>query len=464
MAVITRSVMTRKRPRNPGPVDFVLRASAFDEYIKSLLHFNGANGATTFLDEIGKTWTPAGNAQILVSQSRFGGASGHASNSASNTNYISTPNHVDFQLGNSDFTIDFWTRFISVTDTVYLFNKRGGAGNESYTFTYQTSTNTLRFNYTSDGTTFLGPATFSWTPAMNIWYHIALVRSGSDLKCFVNGVQLGSTYNIGSTSIFAGTAPFKMWGEINSGTHSAYLDEFRVSKGIARWTANFVPQGYEYGGINLVDDAFTGALLHFNGPDADNNFFDVAGPVWVAINQAQIDTAQSKFGGSSGLFDGTSDYIYTFDYPVFTFGAGDFTIDFWVRFNSVATAQIIYDGRANNTDVSYKPTIYTTPTKIGFLTNGANRITGTTNLATGQWYHVALVRSGTSTKLFLNGNQEGSTYTDSNNYINGANRPIIGADGSAGNGLNGWLDELRVSKGIARWTANFTPPTSEYAP
>lgn len=213
-----------------------------------------------------------------------------------------------------------------------------------------------------------------------------------------------------------------------------------------------------------VDDGYTVVLLHMNGTDASTTFTDESGKTWTAGGNAQIDTAQSKFGGASGLFDGTGDYIYTADSADFDF-PGDFTIDFWVRLNATGTLQVLYDGRPTSTNGLY-PTIYLSATaKIMFYTNSADRITGSTTLSTGTWYHVALARSGTSTKLFLGGSQEGSTYSDSNSYINGTARPILGELGTGtGNALNGWLDEVRISKGIARWTDSFTPPTAEYAP
>lgn len=211
-----------------------------------------------------------------------------------------------------------------------------------------------------------------------------------------------------------------------------------------------------------VDDSYTVALLHMNGSDASTTFTDESGKTWTATGNAQIDTAQSKFGGASGLFDGTGDYISTSDHADFDF-PGDFTIDFWLRLSSTGVTSILYDGRPTGTNGLY-PTIYISNTNnIIYYTNSAIRISGTTALSTGAWYHVALARAGTSTKLFLNGIQEGSTYSDSNSYINGTGRPILGELGTGtSNGLYGWLDEVRISKGVARWTVSFTPPTAPY--
>jgi hypothetical protein len=163
-------------------------------------------------------------------------------------------------------------------------------------------------------------------------------------------------------------------------------------------------------------------------------------------------------------FDGTGDYLIsnTATTDLYAFSSGAFTIEFWLYLNTVSGAQIVYDGRPSGTQTT-QPTIYMNAAVVTYYTGGAAAITGST-LSTGQWYHIAVSRSGTSTKMFVNGTQSGSTYTDSTVYTNTANRPIIGADSfSVGtNPLNGYIDDLRVTKGYAVYTANFTPPTAAF--
>lgn len=201
------------------------------------------------------------------------------------------------------------------------------------------------------------------------------------------------------------------------------------------------------------------------GTDASTLFVDEPGNTWTANGNAQVDTAQKKFGSSSALFDGSGDYLSGANNADFAFGSGDFTIDFWVmpNVNSTTGGMALYDGRPLSTHGAYI-TIYLDPTNhINFVTNGAYAITGTT-LSAGSWYHIALTRSGNATRLFVNGTQTGNTYTDTNSYINGANRPLIGNLGFnlTGYGFNGWIDEFRITKGVARWASNFSPPTSPY--
>ncbi len=143
----------------------------------------------------------------------------------------------------------------------------------------------------------------------------------------------------------------------------------------------------------------------------------------------------------------------------FTFGTGDFTIEFWMKHGSTGSYDLLYDARRSSTDIA--PMLYLVSGKIKYYTDGNDKITGTTDISHDSWHHIALCRSSGSTKLFLNGVQEGSTYSDSNSYVAKLNRPVIGGEGPnfANNPFGGFLSNLRVVKGTALYTANFTPPT-----
>lgn len=215
-----------------------------------------------------------------------------------------------------------------------------------------------------------------------------------------------------------------------------------------------------------IDDSYTTALLHMNGTDGSTTFTDESGKVWTANGNAQIDTAQSVFGGASGLFDGTGDYLSCPDSNDFYLNA-DFTVDFRVRFNSIAATMYLFTQKVNTTNglqcYWYQPsaTLYFQFTDAGVDTViAANAWSPSANT----WYHVACVRTGNDYKFFIDGTQIGTTVTDSSAITNYAASFLIGGDVSGILYLNGWMDEFRVSKGIARWTSNFTPPTSEYAP
>lgn len=245
MGVITRGARIPKRPRNPGLVDIVSQFPIPDATIVSLLHLNGPNASTNIIDERGKTWLVSGNAQIKTDQFVFGGSSANVANAGQSGNYISTPNHSDFNFAANNWAFDCRLRLASITDNLNLFNRRGGPGNESFTLSYQQTSNLVRFNYTTDGSTFVGPVTWSWTPSLNTWYHFEFGRSGSNLYCFINGVQIGSPQSI-SGSIFNGNATVKLLNDgSNATTVNAHIDEVRICN-VIKHTSNFTPPEQEY--------------------------------------------------------------------------------------------------------------------------------------------------------------------------------------------------------------------------
>lgn len=199
-----------------------------------------------------------------------------------------------------------------------------------------------------------------------------------------------------------------------------------------------------------------------NGADASTTFTDselTPTKSVTAVGNAQIDTAQSKFGGACGLLDGSGDYLTVGDHADWDFGTGDFTIDMWVRFNALGSDRAIID--VNNGETVGVWLKWTTSNVLRVKVASTTR-DFTWSPSTNTWYHVAVTRSGTNLRAFVGGTQIGTTLTDSGDITGGTVGVTIGAQNGGSNALNGWLDEVRISKGIARWTANFTPPTSEY--
>jgi len=228
-----------------------------------------------------------------------------------------------------------------------------------------------------------------------------------------------------------------------------------------------------------VDDSYTKALLHFDGSDESNTFTDESGKTWTGSGTAQLDTAQNKFGTASLLLDGNSDYIYTPDSADWALGTGDFTIDCWIKRTSRSAVMTIC-AQSDTADNVHKWQFYITNTEriafIAYNTSGvvvAQTIGNSGSpLGDDNWHHVAAVRNGTGAgclKLYVDGSASAlTTIVDlsSSSMPDMSYQLTIGRCDSTGNELyfNGWIDEFRLSKGIARWTANFTPPTSEYGP
>ena len=225
---------------------------------------------------------------------------------------------------------------------------------------------------------------------------------------------------------------------------------------------------------NLDETATESSLLqpavllhHYDGTDGSTTITDssASAHTFTCVNQAQLDTAQFKFGTASLLLDGTDDYLNGDGSSDFAFGTGDFTVDCWIRLNAVGAFQMIYAAPTLALyNGSFPQLLVRNDNFIAMVSQGGYQIIGTTALTTGIWYHVALVKYKSSTKLYLNGAQEGSTLVDTDNYSNDTNGPRIGANYTVSDDFNGWIDELRVVKGEALWTTNFQPPTSPSTP
>ncbi|TSC86935.1 MAG: hypothetical protein G01um10148_40 [Parcubacteria group bacterium Gr01-1014_8] len=206
-------------------------------------------------------------------------------------------------------------------------------------------------------------------------------------------------------------------------------------------------------------------LVHADGSDGATSFPDSSSTnnTITRNGNAQIDTAQSKFGGASALFDGSGDYLSVPDSSNWYFGTGDFTVDFWLRLNGLAATNGIFgQGSGSN---AYRMYIASDGSVVFQVWNGGvNTIVlsaGAGTFSTGSWYHLALVRNGNSFALYKNGSSIASV-SDSDAMPDFAAPFTIGASDGTSFVLNGWIDEFRVVKGSAAWTSSFSVPTAPY--
>jgi hypothetical protein len=216
------------------------------------------------------------------------------------------------------------------------------------------------------------------------------------------------------------------------------------------------------GGIVGGDPYFSSVslLLHMDGTNTSTNFVD-SGPNALAVTaagNAQVSTAQNKYGGASGYFDGSTGYLSLTGNSSFQFGTGDFTIEAWVYISAnVANQQTFLDTRGAATATPFTFGLY--QSKLAFY-DGTMRQSSAT-VTTGQWYHFAACRSGGTLRLFIDGISYYSA-SSTTNFTTGANSIYIGRGfDAAAYYTNGLIDDLRITK-YARYTANFTPPTAAF--
>jgi len=213
--------------------------------------------------------------------------------------------------------------------------------------------------------------------------------------------------------------------------------------------------------------------MHMDGVNDGTAFTDVKGKAVTRSGNVVTKTAVKKFGSASAYFDGNNDYLSVASHADLGFGTGDFTIEMQVHKagNSVVSTgtSILLDMRTAEPSVAIEMHLrrsdFADPNKLEVYINGATRIMSSTAFGA-SFKHIALERKAGVTKLFVDGVQEGSSYTDANDY--GASAPVVlGGRFAAVSGdfrsHNGYLDEVRITKGIARYDgSNFTPPTAEF--
>jgi hypothetical protein len=390
--------------------------------------------------------TRNGNTSVTVfspfsPSAAYSTANGGSSYLPGGANNLTAASNAAFGFGSGDFTVEFWFYYAS-----------GSLPSDARYISFGNTSGCLNITQYSGGIGVVNEAvahilTSTTNFDVGAWNHLAFTRASGTLRLFKNGVQFATTTSSAGNS----TGQFYLLGAGLTG----YFSSARVVKGTALYTSNFTPN-------TTPLTAISGTSILLNGTNA--GIFDAATiNDMETVGNAQVSTVQSKFGGSSLYLDGTTDYAVVPTTPAFGYGTGNFTIEFWLYPNSTVSQTVV----SNLTSASStNPHIYIlSGGSIRYYTAGADRITGST-LSTGQWYHIAISRSSGSTRMFINGTQSGSTYTDANNY--GATAPL--GIGTYWNGsspvttdtLNGYIDDVRITNGIARYTANFTAPTQAF--
>lgn len=287
---------------------------------------------------------------------------------------------------------------------------------------------------------------------INSWNHLVLARSGTALTLYLNGVSVATatystavgsssnTVSIGATTA-SGSAIFPTTGSISN---------LRIVKGSAVYTSAFTPPTSPVtaiSGTSLLMNFTNAGIIDQTGV---NNI--------ITVGDAKISTVQKKYGSSSMYFDGTADYLIAT--PNFNFGTGDVTMECWIYANSLSGSAFSICG-THGAVTDSKTLLYVYGTgSIAVGKIGVNEIASATGvITTGTWYHVAAVRNGSTTTVYVNGT---SVATNTTAVWDTNTSPFTVAYMHPSNGLywNGYIDDLRITKGVARYTTTFTPPTT----
>jgi hypothetical protein len=293
----------------------------------------------------------------------------------------------------------------------------------------------------------------STTVTANSWHHFAATcdgtGAGSNVRSWLDGVYQGGT-TVNTANINTNSAATQIGGWSFASSYSTgYVSNLRILKGTALYTGTSdiaVPTA------PLTDITNTSLLLNFTNAGVVDA---TAKNVLETVGNAQISTTQSKWGGGSISFDGTSNTgLKAPAGNLFTFGSGAFTVEFWVRFNSVAADQAVL----NVTGTTNVLTFYVLSTgslNYYLSSNGSTYdiASGVSvgSISTGQWYRVALVRSGNTFTPYLN-TTAGTTSTSSSALATPSSGTFLhlGMSTAGTSNFNGYIDDVRVTRGVAR--------------
>jgi hypothetical protein len=368
--------------------------------------------------------------------------------------YLTTPTSSQF-TASGNFTVSCWFMLNSFANSYYVVGGNWDAGTSDEWLIQIQNNGAIRF-LTSASTSFSS----SGVVKLNEWTFFSATRSGSTVTVQVNGTTV-STYTKSDTlgsatkSINIGQQPGNNW------PWNGYISDFRLVSGSAVTTLPTSP---------LTAISGTGLLLNFTNAgiidNAEMNNLETVG-------NAQISTAQSKFGGGSMYFDGNGDYCLGPTSPSFEFGSGDFTIEAWLYRTADSgqyDSEIVGYGNPNTLNgwhFGLSGSSGGTANRIQLNLNYSGYLvisSGTIPVNT--WTHVAVTRSGTSFKVFINGNQDGSATSSATPTTTSSSRLYVGTGaydpGSVNRTITGYIDDLRITKGVARYTANFTPPSAPF--
>ena len=397
--------------------------------VSLLINGDGSNGSTSFSDSSSKSnsITAAGDTQVSTSVKKFGTGSIYFDGSG---DYLSTSDSTN--IGTGEYTIEMWI-YPTTTGSGTLIDTRGsnpgtdGVGLFQANDRLQVYTNGYLINETSALT-------------LNQWQHVALVRNSGTLTAYVDGSFVASVSNSdnhtnNSINIGANVG--------NSFNYTGYIDEIRITKGVARYTGNFTAPAA----------AFPPSGFSFPDLSSNSRIISVDG-------NTQVNTSTKKFGTGAIEFDGNGDRLTAPASADFAFD-GDFTIEFWLNVSSNSPQYQTVLSNDYSSGYLIQPKV--TGTDVEMIFYGDGTLTGSDIKGTvGSWHHWAIVRSSGVIKMYKDGVASSSTVSTTTTRGSSSQVLEIGSRTGQSWDLDGYVDELRITKGVARYTSNFTAPTAAF--
>ena len=419
----------------------------------SLNNFTITNGTTTVKPLPVSPFTPTANTGLIYSPTVFSGSMYFDGTG----DYLSTPYNAAHDLVASDFTIEMWV-YRNATGEQYLVHQRPTVTSAGWALEIYTG-NQLRFYYTGS-TTVLGTNTIP----INSWNHIAVTRSGTAVKFYINGIADTVTPTTVSNGTSSGTTLYigtdNTPGSVN---FNGYISDLKINKGVSFYNGNFYPGsspstsiGYINNRTDLANTAQASLLL--NG--TTTGIIDQTRTVNLeSFGDAKVVQGVSPYNGNyySNYFDGTGDWLTFTGGTPFNFGSGDFTIEAWVNAQSFGNSGLVFF--SNFVPNSVRMILYLSSTGVGVDSGSLITFSGTTTCALNTWYHCAFVRVGNSFNTFINGVQVSTATYSSAYWVTAGTNVTVGDYSDDYSTGYGYVSNVRVIKGQALYTGTFTPAT-----
>jgi len=403
--------------------------------------------------------------------STYFATSGSTSTSSGTGQTIQSDLTSELTLDTNDFTISFWVYGISKLRNYPRILQIGpqntpwGASQLAILYKHNDDNDSITLAMHGIGGNSLLIA--SGPINDNQWYHVAVTRSGSTFTLYINGVSAG-TYTSTGSATGTGNKSIQIGGNTagDSDFHG-YIADVNVINGTAIYTSNFAPPTDPLAADTNTKFSF-GNLPYFKDQSTSDHSLTVSSGILIKpFSPYDYPGYTATSNGGSVYFPGGGAASFTPSDASFGFGTGDYTIEGWFNFDDNGA----FTGGDGSTILSTLNSLsgvgahlWVASNVIRFYNASADRIVSSA-VSVKEWHHIALVRSSGNTKLYIDGNQTGSTYADSNDY--GTTAPfsigsyhVNGAVGSVTKNMIGYVSDLKVTKGQAIYTSSFTPPTA----
>ena len=460
--VSNSAVYTSNFTVNVGPLTAVNGTTLLTCQANTIVDSSSANLSITANANVTPSKFNPFDETVTVGQTYSGASAGGSAYFDGSGDYLLITRNTNFlPVANEDFTFEAWV-YVTATPGVtnaHIMGLQEYGTNGDWILSITSSLQLSLWVLTDQGSVpYPGYTNTARSIPLNSWTHIAATRSGTgsnNLKLFVNGT--GQAFSTNSTLVGGGNYNLSIGADQNGdeSNFTGYISNMRIVKGTCLYKSNFVPPAAPA----LPTTANTSLLLNFT----NSGVVDATGRnVLETVNDARVVTSTYKYGSGSYYFDGTGDYLLVASNDLFNFGTGDFTIEVWAYINSINLYAGFIDTRTLGATLqNWVFGVYASGgNKLDFI-YGSTRLTSAATASTGQWTHFAVTRSSGTIRLFINGVVDINTATYTSAINASRTQPVVGAVIDPYY-LNGYIDDLRITNGYARYTANFTAPTAPF--